>query len=155
MKNSTSAQPAKLDQSLSQFLCNQHLTHFVTLVFNRYDMTLPSARRKLRHWHGHVDRALLGPNWSQKPSSARTLFYAFPEHIDTNLHFHLLARPAVSTRAVCFENAATVYWSELVRGGSIDIAPITQINGVVHYATKDTWRPRNFENFIISTEFIG
>lgn len=82
-------QQKQVEREFNAFLCNQPVSHFVTLVFNE-ERALSLAHRKLIDWHARVDRALLGPKWAKQEKSDRTLFFACPEHIQTNIHYHLL-----------------------------------------------------------------
>lgn len=141
-------QQRRLEREFIAFLLNQPVSHFVTLVFNE-PRALSLAHRKLRDWHARIDRALLGPKWAKRERSDRTLFFAFPEHIETNIHYHLLVRPALTRTQFAFEDIAVTAWSDLVPAGDVTVFPITQKRGVVHYVTKDIFR--NFEHAVFSS----
>ena len=141
-------QQKQAEREFITFLRNQPVSHFVTLVFNE-QRALSLAHRKLIDWHARVDRALLGPKWAKREKSDRTLFFAFPEHIQTNIHYHLLVRPALTRTQIAFEEIAVTAWNDLVPAGGVSVLPITRKRGVVHYATKDIFR--NFEHAVFSS----
>ncbi|MAK61597.1 MAG: hypothetical protein CMK09_11505 [Ponticaulis sp.] len=141
-------QQKQVELEFKKFLHDQPVSHFVTLVFNE-DRSVSLAHRKLRDWHARVDRALLGPKWAKREKSDRTLFFAFPEHIQTNIHYHLLVRPALTRTQIAFEEIAETAWNYLVPAGSIRVLPITRKRGVIDYVTKDIFR--NFEHAVFSS----
>lgn len=140
-----------LRQAVQQMLSQHNFTHFVTLAFNR-DTDINGARKTLGAWHGRLDSKLLGHRWAGRPEAERTFFIAFPEHISTNLHYHLMVRPAAG-RKCQFDDVAGVIWTGLVASGSINIQPITNRKKLNSYVTKELNCASSFENFVISTEF--
>ncbi|MGB4107665.1 MAG: hypothetical protein WBK55_07695 [Alphaproteobacteria bacterium] len=142
--------PSKLLPKFKVWLDSQNFTHFMTLVFNRPE-TLDSARDKLKKFHANIDRRILGTNWYKKPPEERTFFIAFPEHIQSNLHYHLLTR--VNREHIeRFEQHAPDVWETLVKSGSIDIQPFT---GRLDYCLKEQYKDQNYRAFIISREFCS
>lgn len=156
---------------LRDWLLEQPFTHFVTFNFNR-DETLASATAKIRLWHAGVDRQLLGKRFNKTPAEKRTFFYAFFEHIDTNLHAHALL--------ICpddrFNPIAKAVWKRLVPSGDLHIGndqadinhgvtlpvdlhqPITSPEGreyAVRYALKEQWKAENYQHFILSSAFLN
>ena len=152
--NITYSEHSRLEYQINKFLADQDFTHHVTLAFNEW-RSLPSARETLRQWHGRVDRALLGRSWQKRSLGCRTLFLAFAEHIDSNIHYHLLVRPASARIGYSFDIATEHAWRNLVQGGSVAVSPIYDAIGISHYVTKDLWQSRNYENFVVSTEFVS
>lgn len=130
---------------------DQNFTYFVTLVFNRCE-TIDSARKKLRMFHQKLDRKILGVDWYKKPHDQRTFFIAFPEHIASNLHYHLLVKVRDEYKGRFEEHAPSV-WEGLVKSGSINIQEIYDERGLISYCVKEQHKNQNFQSFIISTEF--
>lgn len=142
-----------LKQAMREFLASKKFTHCGTAVFNR-ETCLNAGLKKLRHWHALLDRALLGHRWAKAPLDKRTFFIAFPEHIDSNLHYHILIDAKVST-ITCFEQLAKKIWVDSVKSGSFDIQALYDDYGAALYATKGIHQIKAWENFVVSSEFSG
>lgn len=143
-------------------------THFITFNFNT-DVTLISARRALKRFHAKLDRALHGRRFHLLSSEERTFFVAFPEHVNSNLHYHALLR----TNSYDFSLMAPKIWKQVVPSGDLhnatdDVSGTTLIEAwadglapapmrcsdvqtVADYVTKDAFQ--HYEHFVISTEF--
>ena len=150
-------QNSRARRALRNWLCELNPNYFVTTNFNR-DTTFEGARHCLRHWHGCVDRKLLGKNWCKKPNVARTFFIGFAEHPDSNLNYHLLLRVPDSEKHQTFEKIAADYWTRIVASGSLDLQKLNtdhELRIKSRYATKDLWLDELLEQFVISSEFNG
>ncbi len=69
---------------------------FITLVFNR-DVQLGPAARAVEEFCKRLERRAHGKRWLDYPAAERLKALAFPEHIDSNLHFHLAGHAASDT----------------------------------------------------------
>lgn len=150
--------PSKLlIPKFQMWLDQQNFTHFTTLVFNKQE-TLDSARDKLKKFHANIDQKIIGVNWYKKPQDQRTFFIAFPEHIQSNLHYHLLMK-INEEHIERFERHAPIVWEKLVKSGSINIQPFRIANkangsqGHSAYCLKEQYKNQNYQSFIISREF--
>jgi hypothetical protein len=167
--------PRTLRTPLADWLANTGFDFFVTANFNQesaakrsavaakrfaYSTTqgrLLAARDKLRAWHGHVDRKLLGANWSKAGVERRTLFVGFYEHAETNMHWHLLVKLRARDRAWLFEAAAAGLWSKLVESGTMDVRRLATLDDrarVAGYVTKGLQSDDAYERFLVSDEFV-
>lgn len=149
----------RLRQAAIEFLMSREFTYFPTFNFNR-TTTLEEGRRKIREWHARFDRKLLGSKWSKTPEAERTFFIGFPEHLESNLHYHMLLVPAVPMQPFKFKILANSIWTSpnLVPSGDVHVEPIISEEdqeNVARYITKDAVKESHWDKFIISNEFIG
>ena len=142
-----------MKHELRAYLASFEFDYALTAALNR-DIGFDCARRKLRDWHAHLDRELLGPKWAGAQADKRSFFWAFPEHIKSNLHYHLLVKLSDDGLKRIFEDVASEIWSDIVPGGDLRIEAIWDATGADLYATKAMHWPDALENYIVSTEFI-
>jgi len=155
-------QNPKLLQAMHSMLLGLHSTHFVTLTFNQSnakssEQKLDYARHKLKYFHAKLDRCLLGSDWNKKPKEDRTFFIAFPEKIETNIHYHLLMTLDEKHHMKFKENAEKI-WKKIVDSGTFDaklLKDAPDANGYKSYVTKEQNKSLNFNSFIISHEFVN
>src|SRR5262249_33621835 len=76
-----------------QWLRAMAFSHFATFNFNQ-DTTLDGGKKALKGFLARWDRRVLGKRFNKEPREKRTLLIGFVEHIDSNLHYHSLVRPA-------------------------------------------------------------
>lgn len=151
-----------LYKALPNWLETLNFTHFVTLTFNqrqyhRPDQILEYARDKIKFFHSKLDRCLLGSDFYKKPTNQRTLFVAFPEKIQTNMHYHILMRIAVLSENK-FNTHAENIWTSIMPSGTYDCKVLRDAydeDGLVSYAVKEQFKNVNFNHTIISSEFLN
>ena len=128
------------------FLKKQDFRNFTTLAFNR-DISTAGARAYLGKLHARLDRAALGCSWSKKRIDERMFSISFIENPETNLHFHML------WRSPCFEtmliDKMPGFWEKLVPAGNVDTQPISNIDPLTFYCTKQLRQ----DSYILSSEF--
>ncbi len=142
-------------QGMNELLRDMEADYFVTANFNR-DTSYEAARKALKGWHARVDKVLLGGSWSRKARAERTQFVAFVEHLESNLHWHLLLRLGEGADEQRFEQVAEGCWLRLVKSGSLDVEKIDTSADrarVANYVTKDLWRREARDGFVLSGEF--
>lgn len=152
----------RLRQALLPWLDTHAYTHFVTLTFNQNNFYRPSqalsmAKDKLKHFHAKLDDKLLGSKWYKKPIEERTFFIAFPEKIAVNMHYHLLMR-VHKHHEERFNEVAGDIWKSIVNSGTYDCRPLNTASnpdGYISYASKEQNKILNFDNSIISNEFLN
>ena len=128
---------------------------FGTIVFNRL-IGLSKQRKYLSRFHHRVDKKILGPNFFKLPKEERTFYIAFPEHIDSNVHYHLMILPG-QNKHFLYQMYAPKIWRKVCPGGSIDLVRLesgANLKITSRYSTKEAWKDLNYENFIISSEFL-
>ena len=126
----------------------QGFRYFTTLVFNDYDITREGARHYLKQLHARLDRKALNTNWAKRdPITERLFSISFIEHPLTNLHFHMLWR-APQHEAMLIE-AMPGIWKKLFKSGNVKTLPISNINKLSWYCTKQLTP----DSYILSTEF--
>lgn len=134
-------------------------THFITLTTNNQDFSLRRMRSALRDWDARINRFLVGPKWQQHPDE-RLLWFAFPEKIEANPHWHLIAqidsqlalKPTSLYRSKLLEPQGRQHWAKLVPGGTFDCKNIAN-EGVIRYVTKELATEENLASFIFYREF--
>ncbi len=145
----------RVRKAMNEMLLDMDPEYFVTVNFN-WDTNYEAARKTLKAWHAFVDKALLGGSWSIKAQNERTQFVAFAEHLESNLHWHLLLRLGDGADAARFEAVADRCWKKLVISGSVHLRHLDTEEDKVckaNYGTKDLWQQRAIESFVLSREF--
>lgn len=139
------------------WLLRQNFTHVVTLAFNR-NTSLSCGRKSLKAFHAKLDRFLLGSRWCKKPSSERSFFHAYPEHISSNFHYNMLLRVDDKHIGKTTSKIDEI-WSSIIPSGSTDIKLTSEsydYENLVDYQIKDiSERNLNYQEFLISTEFLS
>ena len=144
----------ELKEGIRQLVLSTNPQIFATTVFNDY-ASLERGRYSLRKLHGRIDRKLFGKGFSSIPMKLRTFFFAFPERITSNLHYHLYVRPPIG-KLDRFMEVAPKLWEQICPSGNLKLDLITSETDLrkgSYYITKDCFMEMNFENFIISSEF--
>lgn len=151
---------------LTKFLDGYGFHLFITLVTNRTG-DAAFARDKFKGFMARFDRHNGGRNW-HKNSSIRSLAIASPEHMDTNLHLHILLQiPAKVLERNPLRNGRNhkkwkalaahwrpiieSLWSEICPQGNADVLPFWQ--GATSYTMKGAGNRVSYSNFMLSTEF--
>lgn len=128
---------------------------FLTLNFN-CEMTLYHARKRYHNFLARLDRRLVGPRWLKLPDK-RTDLIAFPENVNSNLHFHAIGKLPPKAYDMCQVTLMAEIdrlWKSVVRSGSTDFQFITYDKHVLpDYITKQIGRPGVMESFVSSREF--
>ena len=137
---------------MNEMLRDMGAEYFVTLNFNR-DTNYEAARKALKAWHAFVDKALLGGSWSRKARNERTFFIACVEHLDSNIHWHVMLRLCEGANTQRFEAVAEQCWEKLVKSGSLKMWHLETDLEEARYTVKDLWRQKAIELFVLSTEF--
>lgn len=148
--------------ALPDWIEQLNFTHFVTLTLNqkgfyRPDHILEYARDKIKFFHAQLDRCFLGSRWASKSIEERTLFIAFPEKIATNMHYHLFMQIKAKHENSFYANAESI-WLNIIPSGTFDCKRLDTApnpRGLFLYATKEQFKTVNFNNTIISSEFLN
>jgi len=97
----------------------------------------------LRLAFADADEALLGKRFNKVDGRKRLLAFIMPEHVTSNLHFHMAVRPGLPTDP-CEERRRllllTQKWEERVPSGTCHIEERAEDGGWPHYITKEMWR---------------
>lgn len=157
--------------AIRQWLMTMSFTHFGTFNFN-CSTTLESARKKLRHFHACWDNEIFGKRYNRATPEKRLFMCVFPEHINTNTHFHALIRSSIKTTGNTpdFRLEAPKLWENIIASGSLYIPEVPaeklalmsdesvisgeQLQRIANYITKDTIKQKNYDSFILSNEFL-
>lgn len=124
---------------LEQFYQGHDL--FLTLNYN-HSRAISDVHRDLRHLFARLNRSTLGPRW--QTDELRWHGYAVIEHPDSNIHAHVLTRPALFCRNWNIERmtvAAKLAWKPIAPAGSIDLQPISKSpKRAISYLLKERGR---------------
>ncbi len=158
--HTSTAHLLRMREELREKLREYDFTHFITLASNHQPLGYPRMRRLLKEWDARINRDLIGPRWTKRPDE-RILWFAFPEKLEVNPHWHLVtqvdplvASPGHVERVKRLPRIAARHWFNLVPQGSIDFQPIDS-KGVLRYVTKISADTSHFEKFIIFREFMN
>ena len=144
----------ELQAALRSFLVNLDLPLFVTLAFNK-SLSVAKAQKLLNEFHYEIQKSLWGKKFYRIPAEQRIFFIAFPEHIDTNIHYHLMLKVPPRYR-VLFQIHAQNALSRVLESADLKIEEPQSPEDVIKtkfYSTKDLFNERNYEHFVISTQF--
>lgn len=135
-------------------------THFITLATNHQQLSYGRMRSLLKQWDARVNRALIGPKWTKRPDE-RIIWFAFPEKLDVNPHWHLLLEvdPLAETlsrrwRTDNLSRIARNEWLRLVPSGSFDCQAVASAD-VIDYVLKCMTAGSYIEQFVVSREFVN
>lgn len=141
----------RMRDAMVEWLQNEPFNFAFTANFNR-TTNFVAAKKLLDQWQRRVDGKLLGKRkWKEAPKEHRLFWIAFPEHPNTNLHYHLLVRAPVNPLKV--PQVATKVWKKIVPSGELWASALEEdddIRQFASYATKDLWNGVGITNFIIS-----
>ena len=146
----------ELQVAFRLFLTDLHLPYFATLNFNKY-LSTDAAYFCLRKFHRELDRTVLGKNFRKLPAEQRTFFIAMPEHLNSNFHYHMLLR-APEVDSSFYITHATSLCRKFFPSSSLDITNLISTDDVRRtsfYSCKDMTNQKNYENFVISTQFLS
>lgn len=155
----TTATRNRMRDELRAKLETYAFTNFITLTSNHQELSEQRMRSLLKQWDARINRFLVGPRWQKRPDE-RLFWFAFPEKVCVNPHWHLLAQsdpttvlsPSRENRLEKLETQAKREWFRLLPAGSADIQPIDS-STVIGYATKALSNADHFDRFIVSREF--
>lgn len=148
---------ARQREAIIKWLSQPQYTHAITLNLNKGDASLGYARRSFGLFCHGVDRLMTGKRRVERlPSCLRFEAVAFSEHLETNLHLHVIAnfhRRSWGGRPFTANHEASVcdIWREASNGlGTCHIKPAHDA-GWARYITKEWYRPNH--DFIHSWDF--
>lgn len=133
------------------FVKEQKCDLAITFNFNR-EISIQSATDKVGAFLARMDRHFLGRGWFRKPADQRVFLLAIPEHLDSNLHIHAVAK-LPDGKIESFLGIARQTWTDLVSSGDIHIATIYDQQGWAQYMTKGIYDDRVQQGAFVSTQF--
>lgn len=113
-------------------------THALTLAFNRPAST-DKVADALWDFFGLLDRHILKRDFHLEPSSRRTDYVAFHEHLESNAHIHAVIRvtPERCARVeYLLGDKRSWLWSKIAPAGTHVLKPIDEVGGWAAYMTK-------------------
>lgn len=138
-----------------QWIMASQCDYAVTLALNT-SMPFKRARERVSEWLYSMDRVTRKCRPERVPHDKRLTAFIMPEHLDSNIHFHLAMR-LVDGRDVTEHSVDTVIdiakrqWGDIQPSGSITITPVADALGWGRYMTKDHYK-RGVQ-LILSTDF--
>lgn len=150
----------RMRQELRAKLFNYDFTHFITLASNHQPLGYTRMRALLKEWDARVNRELNGRKWAKRPDE-RLVWFAFPEKMDVNPHWHLIVQvdphienAARAARTERLPEIGHMHWHSLVRQGSFDCQSV-ESSRVIEYITKASAEETHFEKFVVFREFMN
>ncbi|MFB9148979.1 hypothetical protein [Roseovarius ramblicola] len=154
------AQRLQMQDELRQRLRDYRFSHFITLASNFQPLSYQRMRDVLKAWDAQVNREINGPKWAKRPDE-RLLWFAFPEKLDVNPHWHLIAQvdspieeQARAERTKRLPQIGEKHWLRLVPRGSYDCQDVESPR-VIDYVTKVAMREDLLARFIVCREFMN
>lgn len=141
--------PGQLVLKCREWLSQQSFSHHITLTPNDQFCHPERLKRELWRWSDRMNRDVVGRQWRDR--DAQNFWAAFPEKLETNPHWHVLFRAARPVDLLDFEAGAKAIWRRLVRDGTAECSPITCIEGIAKYVTKELGKPSRYELFQLSS----
>lgn len=150
----------RMRQELRTKLLDYDFTYFITLASNHQPLGYPRMRALLKEWDARVNREINGPKWAKRPDE-RLVWFAFPEKMDVNPHWHLIVEvdPLNETttradRTARLPEIGHMHWLNLVRQGSFDCQGVDS-SDVIRYVSKVNANQTHFEKFVVCREFMN
>ena len=147
---------AILRVAMIKWASSAQFSHAITLNINQRDASLLRAKRLLSDLFLDLDRFVIGRRRVLNvPSRQRFNAIAFPEHVETNLHFHLAAdlRPdylkGLSEQIVCAKIKGI--WTEVTQGSGTALITPARDWGWARYMTKEMYRPEH--EYFLAADF--
>lgn len=162
----------EIKQGLTDLAYSLKPTHSIDFIYNYetaidrqnegrfpkfYDKekALLHRRDQLKLFHASIERKLLGKYFYRKPAKDRIKSICFPEHIDTNVHYHGIFSIPNRYHAK-FTNLAIMSWFKICKQGRLEILPLIteeQRIGKIDYCHKEIFKLQNYEGFVLHSEF--
>lgn len=142
-------------KGVRQFIATQGFTHALTLNSNR-DLSTSNIRGMFGRFCRRVDQDRFKKRHVERlPSCFRFRAIAFVEHASSHPHLHLAVDLGPTWLASVvddrFGRQLQAYWIEVTEGaGSIQLDPITSIQGWSRYITKNY---RRDDEYFLSSDF--
>jgi hypothetical protein len=127
-------QIARLRKAYIDWLLSLEPTYFVTFNFG-YKVSAATANYAIKGLCGQIERLALGRNYTKHRGSHRLVAVGFPEHPDSNPHWHAVVR-ASEDMALPLDWCGPVIWAELQPRGQLCAEPIEDRQKVISYSTK-------------------
>lgn len=138
-----------------QWIVDSECDYAVTLALNT-SLPVRRARERVSEWLHRMDRVTRNSRPERLPHDKRLTAFIMPEHLDSNIHFHLAMR-LVDGRDVIEQSVDKVIeiaerqWVDIQPSGTIEIKPVDDVLGWGRYMTKDHYK-RGVQ-LILSTDF--
>ena len=146
-----------LQHAMRLFTVSLDPAYFVTANFNVPNMSLSQSRNALCEFDKRMNRRFYNKKFCHQQASDRLFFIAFPEHINSNLHYHLLTRVPQQLKPR-FEIYAAYEMKRVIPSASLQVDKLrtaADVRKASYYACKETFKIENYDNFIFSTEFMN
>lgn len=131
-----------LRRSLLEWIEASNCGWCLTLNPNR-SHALGTEVKVIREAFADADRSLLGERYNRVDARKRMMAFIVPEHVSSNLHFHLAVRPGLpadETEERARTNALAAAWQVRVPSGTFAVEPMINSWGWARYMTKELWR---------------
>lgn len=144
-------------EEIIQWLSDPRFTHALTLNINRVDCTLRTAKAFFSTFCRDVDRMMLGKKRVERVHTCQRLeAIAFPEHLETNLHLHVVAnfaRRYWGGHSITEEQETELarIWRRVTKGSGTSDIKLTRDAGWARYLTKEMHRPGH--DYFLSADF--
>lgn len=131
-------------RALLDWIVDTRCDYAVTLTFNR-ETPLYVARGRLKEWLYRFEHHIRGCRPHRLPPEKRLMAFIVPEHIETNIHFHLAIR-LIDRVDVTPLNVHRILeqgeriWRCLQPSGSFLAKRVDDRRGWGRYITKDCYR---------------
>lgn len=142
-----SSSEARLVESYRAMLEGINPQRFITLTFNR-DVNLLIAHRDVHEFCKRLERVAHGKRWTKYPSEARLVALGFVEHVESNLHYHLLARGSAQLMETVLQQGDSI-WRDLTKTGQAECEIIRTKRGAARYVTKALTGERAFDAVVV------
>lgn len=105
--------------------------------------TLGTELNIIRQAFADADRDFLGARFNKVDGRKRALAFIMPEHVTSNLHFHLAVRPGMAVDEAEQQSrvaALASRWQARVPSGTFMVEPMINVAGWGRYITKELGR---------------
>ena len=139
----------RIRDAYRNFIFRLNASHFITFNFG-CQIRPDSASVLMDVFCCKLERRAHGRNWNKYPANKRITLVGFPEHLDSNRHWHAVAGMPNETGRV-LNRLGSEIWANLVARGQLHQEAITSRQAVETYITKHLHRSRAIENVYVFT----
>lgn len=134
---------------------NQFPDYFLTLT-SKTSIPFSEFVRRVREFHRHIDRKLLGREPHKRPVALRTQGIMFLEDIHAHVHGHAMVRFAGAMTTLELRSLCSEVWGKLTPGGRV-LLQEQYGEGPAGYATKEMerWGYDDLKQVILFRDLVG
>jgi hypothetical protein len=139
----TRSEALRLRGAMRDHLADLEPNYMFTFSFG-YLIKPPNARREMTHFFNVVQKKAFGCDWTRQRDRDWPIAHGFPEHLNSNPHYHVLAK-VDRTLGKFIEASGSDVWLKYVPRGQLDVRAVRSLTKAISYCTKCMHWPQLYE----------